>query len=78
MQDLRKSIFGALFGLALAVGLGVGATQLHASVTATSAKDCDTAQVCPTKAKDACPIEESAAKASSATSCPMGKSTTSI
>ncbi len=77
MQDLRKSIFGALFGLALAVGLGVGATQLHASVTATSAKDCDTAQVCPTKAADACPIE-SAAKASSATSCPMGKSTTSI
>ncbi len=58
MQNLRKSIFGAILGLALAVGFGIGATQLHASITADEAKTCDTAEVCPVKAADACPMSK--------------------
>lgn len=66
MQNLRRSIIGAIAGVAIAVGFGIGANQLHASVATASAVDCDTVSVCPVKAADACPTD--AAKAASA--CP--------
>lgn len=54
-----KPILGALFGLLLAVGLGVGATQIHASVQAaetSKAADCDVSH-CPASA---CPTSKAA------------------
>ncbi len=66
MQNLRKSVFGAILGVSLAVGLGAGATQLHASITAAEAVDCDSAKVCPVEAAAACPTEK-------ASSCPTSK-----
>ena len=60
-KNLRKSIFGAILGLSMAVGFGVGVNQLHASVAASEAAD----QVCPLE-EAACPLE-----ATSASSCPM-------
>lgn len=61
-KNLRKSIFGAILGLSMAVGFGVGVTQLHASVAASEAAD----QVCPVET--VCPLE-----AASASSCPMSR-----
>ncbi|MDA0336988.1 MAG: hypothetical protein O2782_17625 [bacterium] len=69
MQNLRKSIFGALLGIGIAVGFGFGATQLYASVATDAATTCDTASVCPVK-PSACPTD---AKTSAATSCPISK-----
>ncbi len=69
MQNVRKSIFGALLGIGIAVGFGFGATQLYASVTTNAAITGDAASVCPTKSS-ACPTD---AKTSEATSCPMSK-----
>ncbi|MFP6644412.1 MAG: hypothetical protein VCF24_12795 [Candidatus Latescibacterota bacterium] len=71
-MNLRKSIFGAVLGLSMAVGFGVGATQLHASVAAAEAAACDSAQVCPLESSDACPL--GTAKTSAASSCPVNRS----
>ena len=71
-MNLRKSIFGAVLGLSMAVGFGVGATQLHASVAASEAAACGSAQVCPLESSDACPL--GTAKTSAASSCPVSRS----
>ena len=70
MQNLRKSIFSAILGVGLAVGFGFGATELYASITTDAATSCDTPQVCPVKAADACPTDTAA---KSAADCPMDK-----
>ncbi len=69
-NNLRKSVFGAIMGVAMAVGFGFGATQLHANIAAAEAA-CDAAQVCPVKAQAACPLD--AAKTVDRDSCPLSK-----
>ena len=56
---LHKSLMAALLGLTLAVGFGIGVTQIHASVQqpdSSAAGACCPIQ-CPTDAsKAACPV----------------------
>jgi hypothetical protein len=80
VQNLRTSIFGAVFGLALAAGIGFGATQLHASFAtpaSVSADDCDVS-ACPMEATAACPMDGAKAAAASVdkASCPTDGATT--
>ncbi len=75
MTNIRKSIAGAVLGLALAGALGFGASELYASAAASS-QDCpsvcpveeqasatcptEKAATCPTESAATCPVEEAA------------------
>ena len=61
MTSIRKSIAATFFGLALAVGLGFGVTELYASVTNDNGQD----------SPSVCPIDEQAAA-----TCPVDKAAT--
>lgn len=58
MTNIRKSIVAAFLGLAVAGVLGMGATELYASVAS------DSGETCPS----VCPLDETAAA-----SCPVDK-----
>ena len=52
-MKLHKSILAAVLGLGLALGFGIGATELHASAQAAIQSSAD-AGLCPASA---CPVE---------------------
>ncbi len=57
-NTFRTAAFGTFLGLALALGLGVGATVLGAAVispTVEQSKTCDKPEVCPLEDKADCP-----------------------
>lgn len=75
-NSLRTSAFGVVVGLALATGLGVGATMLSASVSTPAAQQtqsCDKPAICPLQDKVSCPVNSKARADVSRQSCP-GKS----
>lgn len=74
-STLRTAAVGTFLGLALALGLGVGATVLGAAVTTPAVKQsktCEKPEACPLEDKPDCPKDAAKTTETSAAShCPL-------